>query len=289
MQICDIQGGATLWARQAIESKIFWDKPDKWFKIWFYLVNRVNFKTDKRFKRGELFLKYEWICEATKATKSQIDHFMRWAKKEKMLRTKKTTRGMIVEIIKYDRFQTLDNYYYDVKSDTEIGDTKSDTESDTENTECKPKKKIKTKAKATPKATRTAKQKRNKSDTILKNDKNAKNDTINLRAEPAGDKVFTPEEMEAKKLNDDVACVLDIFYKTVNPSMNFGNKTTRKACVDLIKKYGYEKIVNLSKYVVQNQGKRFFPTITTPYQMKEKLGAVIVYKKREEGAGIQSL
>jgi len=280
MQICEIPHGATLWARQAIESKIFCDKPDKWFKIWFYLINRVNFKTDKRFKRGELFLKYEWICEATKATKSQIDHFMRWAKKEKMLRTKKTTRGMIVEIIKYDRFQTLDNYYYDVKSDTEIGDRKSDTDGDTEKPESKPKKKKKVKAKAKPKATRTAKQKRNKSDTILKNGKNDKNDTINLRAEPA--EVLTKEQLAENKLKGEVNSILDIFYDNVNPTLNYRNTTTRKACIFLLNKYGYEAIEKLTNYVIKKQGEKFFPVVTTPYQLKEKLGAIIVHKKKED-------
>jgi hypothetical protein len=283
MKNCKIQGGATLWARQTIISKIFYDKPAIWFKIWFYLVSRVNFKEDKRFKRGELFLKYEWICEATKATKNQVDHFIRWAKDNKMLATRKTTRGMILEILKYNEFQTLDNYYYAVKKDTEIGDDKSDTESETENSESKLKNKPKQKAKATQKATTTAKQKRNKSDTILKNGKNGKNDTINLQAEPAGE--------EAEKLNKEILNIYDIFYTTVNPTINFGNKTTRNACIDLLKKYGHEKVEAMATYVVNNQGKKFFPTITTPYQMKEKLGAVIVYKQREEngGGGIQSL
>ena len=56
-----------------------------------------------------------------------------------MLATQKATRGMVVTILNYDYFQTLENY-------------KSDTESDIK-----------------------AKQKRNRSDTINKNDKNDKN------------------------------------------------------------------------------------------------------------------
>jgi hypothetical protein len=139
-----IKGGATLWARQTIESEIFLDKPHVWFKIWFYLVNRVNHAENKNFKRGECFLKYDWIMEKTKSTKHQIDGFVRWAKKSQMLTTQKTTRGMIVFLPKYSHFQTLDNYYYDVKTDTK-------TETKT-------------------------KQKRNKNETINKNDKNEEND-----------------------------------------------------------------------------------------------------------------
>ena len=32
-----VNGGATLWARQTIESEIFFWKPAGWFKIWFFI------------------------------------------------------------------------------------------------------------------------------------------------------------------------------------------------------------------------------------------------------------
>jgi len=54
MKEVQIPGGATLWARQTVDSEIFYDKPDKWFKIWFYLVNKVNWKDDKKHERGEI-------------------------------------------------------------------------------------------------------------------------------------------------------------------------------------------------------------------------------------------
>ena len=73
-----IDGGATLWARQTIESDIFYNKPHAWFKIWFYLVNKANHKDNKQFNRGSCFMKYEWIMEKTKANKNEIDHCIRW-------------------------------------------------------------------------------------------------------------------------------------------------------------------------------------------------------------------
>jgi len=102
--------GATIWARQTITSAIFFYKPDKWFKIWFFIVNRVNHSDTKLFPRGSNLMTYAEISEHTKATKHQIDMFMRWAKKEQMLTTQKTTRGMIVTICNYNYFQDLDNY-----------------------------------------------------------------------------------------------------------------------------------------------------------------------------------
>ena len=105
-----IDGGATLWARQTIDSEIFYNKSDVWFKIWFYLVNQVNHKDDKRFKRGTCFLKYEWIMNKTGATKDQVKHCIEYLKKDKMLATQKATRGFIVKVNKYNDYQTLDNY-----------------------------------------------------------------------------------------------------------------------------------------------------------------------------------
>ena len=138
-----IDGGATLWARQTIDSKIFFDKPHVWFKIWFYLVNKVNHKDNKQFARGSCFMKYEWIMQRTKAKKSELDHAIRWLKVSKMIATRKATRGFIVEVLNYNGYQSLENYKSDSKSDS-----KSETK---------------------------AKQKRNESDTINKNDKNNKN------------------------------------------------------------------------------------------------------------------
>jgi hypothetical protein len=111
-----IKGGATIWARQTIESDIFFWKPDKWFKIWFYIVSKANHKIIGKFNRGQCFLTYKDIQEATHSTKSEVDHCFRWLKSATMLATHKSTRGMIITIIKYGLFQDLNNYYYD-KSD----------------------------------------------------------------------------------------------------------------------------------------------------------------------------
>ena len=100
-----IKNGALIWARQTIKSDIFYQKPAVWFKIWFYLVSKVNYVDNKLFKRGTNFFTYEQIQLATKAKRSQVDGFIRWAKKESMLTTEKTTRGMIVTVLNYCKFQ----------------------------------------------------------------------------------------------------------------------------------------------------------------------------------------
>ena len=114
-----IDGGATIWARQTIDSEIFYNKPDKWFKIWFYLINKVNHTDNKRFKEGCCFLKYDWIMNATGATKDQVKHCIAYLKATSMLATRKATRGFTVEVLKYNNYQNLDNYKSHTKSQFE--------------------------------------------------------------------------------------------------------------------------------------------------------------------------
>ncbi len=127
-----IPNGAVIWARQTIDSAIF-KKPDKWFKIWFFMVCKANHKETKQFKRGQCFLSYALIMDGTGCTKSVIDHAIRWLKRCQMLVTTKATRGFIVTIVNYDTYQNLDNYSGDTKSDTPA--TEKRQRSDTKATE----------------------------------------------------------------------------------------------------------------------------------------------------------
>jgi len=104
-----IVGGCTLWARQTINSGVF-NKPDKWFKIWFYIVSRANHTDNGQLKRGQCHLTYKSIMLNCKATKSQVAHCVYWLKNEGMIVTSKSTRGFIVTIYNYQSYQDLSNY-----------------------------------------------------------------------------------------------------------------------------------------------------------------------------------
>lgn len=176
-----IREGATLWARQTIESDIFYKKPDKWFKIFFYIVNKVNHQKNAQFDRGQGFVKYEWIMEKTKAKKSEVDHCIRWLKSATMIATQKATRGMIITVLKYNEFQNIRNY-------------KSDTESDN-----------KSELKAT--------QKRHRSDTINNNGNNGNNGNNNIT--PNGAKyLFNNMPINLEDLNDGDVIYEDLEDKT---------------------------------------------------------------------------
>jgi len=111
-------GGYTKWAYQTLESDIFFWKPDKWFKMWFYIVMSVNHKDNKLFKRGKNLFTYMEIAESCKTKVTTVDNFIRWLKSTGMITTQKTTRGFIIEVIKFNYFQNPANYKSNTKNDT---------------------------------------------------------------------------------------------------------------------------------------------------------------------------
>lgn len=75
--------------------------------------------------------------------------------------------------------------------------------------------------------------------------------------------------------------ILDIFYR-VNPTLNFGNNTQRKAALELVKKFGAEKTINTAEFATSIHGKRYAPVITTPLELKNNMGKLLAYYKREQ-------
>jgi len=137
--------GATVWARKTIESDIFFWKPAEWFKIWFYIITKVNHKDTKPFKRGTNY--FNWSNESIqlkKITGNSWHECIKWLKSQKMITTQKTTRGIIITVCNYALYQDFNTYKNIDKSDD--------------------------KSEASPK------QVRSKSDTINNNDKNDNND-----------------------------------------------------------------------------------------------------------------
>jgi len=80
---------------------------------------------------------------------------------------------------------------------------------------------------------------------------------------------------------DPINEIFDIFYKTVNPTINFGHKTNRAAVEFMVKKFGLNKVKKLATYACSVQGNKYAPTIVTPYQLREKMGELMVYYKKE--------
>lgn len=114
-----VSSGYTKWARQTIDSDIFLKKPHVWFKIWFYLVNRANHADKGKYKRGECFLSYETICNATGATLDQTKKALGFMRDEHQISTKRSTRGTLITVNKYVYFQDSATYQKHQKSTRE--------------------------------------------------------------------------------------------------------------------------------------------------------------------------
>lgn len=106
-----VKNGATIWARQTIESDIFYWKPPAWFKIWFYIVSKVNHTDTKLFKRGtNYFCWSEDRLYLKKVTPSSYHECIKWLKSQKQITTQKTTRGNIITVCNYALYQNLQSY-----------------------------------------------------------------------------------------------------------------------------------------------------------------------------------
>lgn len=96
-------------SRQIMESDI-WNKPPEYLKIFLYILLKVNHE-DKYHPRGSNFFNFSQQLPSG-VTKNQVYDFLRWAKSKNVniLTTRKTTRGIVVKVNNYNKFQTPENY-----------------------------------------------------------------------------------------------------------------------------------------------------------------------------------
>lgn len=139
--------GCILLARKIQESDI-WSKPSDWLKLWIYLLQEVNHSGNKMYDRGENFFNYREIAKDCGVSYNTVAKFFKWAKSAMLVAIEKTTRGARVKVLNYADYQSLKSY-----ENKKRGDTSGDTE---------------------------AIQKRYRSDTIIEECKNDKNDKKEL-------------------------------------------------------------------------------------------------------------
>lgn len=83
------------------------------------------------------------------------------------------------------------------------------------------------------------------------------------------------------KPRNDTQELLNMFYENINPNIKFQNKTLRADAEFLVNHYPIEKLQAMILYIKEHQGEQFFPSITTPSQLRDKMAQVINYKKKE--------
>lgn len=74
--------------------------------------------------------------------------------------------------------------------------------------------------------------------------------------------------------------LLDFFKTEINPHINFGNKTERKACHELIKLYGLKKVKDAALFTFEKQKTdSYVPKVTSPYDLYTKWVKLDLYFK----------
>lgn len=94
---------------------------------------------------------------------------------------------------------------------------------------------------------------------------------------------MTAQAPQKEKEPEDFVLLMDIFKKSVNPTLNFGNTTERKAAKQVIMDMGFDKAMEAAKFAVSIQGQRYAPVVTTPYQLSVKMGDLRVFWQRRAG------
>lgn len=175
-----IKGGYVMIARQMLNSPIM-DFPLTWRFLWVWLIVMANHSDVVRygqvFHRGELLTTYEKmisVCvygigwrKKKAVNKNGIESFMKRLKKEEMITTRKTTKGLFIRIVNYGYYQNASNY--EAYNEAE------------KKTTTKPQ---------TP-------------DNVNKNDKNEKNEEFNTGKSPETEDKMKLLEEDRKKLAED--------------------------------------------------------------------------------------
>ncbi len=92
------------------------------------------------------------------------------------------------------------------------------------------------------------------------------------------------QEIVGQKIRKELEITQDIFneFYKFNPGINFGNKTFRRAAEWLIEKHGKDRVLDVIRFISKIRGSQYAPTITTPYELKEKWAKLEEFALREK-------
>lgn len=120
--------------RKILESTIF-KKKAEYFKIYIYIILKVN-HADGLFSKGSNRFNFkDEIRDIPSVSLNQVYEFLRWAKKNKIISTSKTTRGVIITVENWDELYGSENKNSQVRKqfNTNINTTQEQLSSNTIN------------------------------------------------------------------------------------------------------------------------------------------------------------
>ena len=79
-------------------------------------------------------------------------------------------------------------------------------------------------------------------------------------------------------------------FEPINPSYKtlFGNNTQRKALERLLKEHGLEKVESMIKSLPEVIIKPYAPRVTTPLQLEQKLGELVIFTSQERNKNVRT-
>lgn len=111
--------GFFLISRSIFDNEIFTQKPHEWFKIWFYILWKVNFRENWLPKWSRHF-KFSQMALECNVSPNVIRHCVDYLRKCWMCVTQKATHGIVISVLKYETYQNISNYESHTKSHTEV-------------------------------------------------------------------------------------------------------------------------------------------------------------------------
>ena len=84
------------------------------------------------------------------------------------------------------------------------------------------------------------------------------------------------------KFSQEIPEIIQLFKDSLSPSLSFGNKTQRKACEEMIEKFGFDQTMQMAEKAISVQGLSYAPVVTTPHQLYQKLGQLKIYFQSEK-------
>jgi len=107
-----IMGGYFIIARQLFDSKIWVDKPSSWKIIWIYIFGNVCHKEQGGYERGEGFFMFTKEIKdiGVDITIDMVKKCLSFLRKSEMISTSRSTRGVRIKVLKFDKYQDQKNY-----------------------------------------------------------------------------------------------------------------------------------------------------------------------------------
>jgi len=117
------------------------------------------------------------------------------------------------------------------------------------------------------------------SNTELNNNTDINNNIYGKQSLPNKEnlKIIKKEQPENQK--NPINMVLDEFFN-INPTLNYGNNTQRKAAQDLINMFGLDQLILMIRWYATQTSNPFCPVATTPLTFKNKISEIKIYSDK---------